>query len=97
MQIVQARIDGQTFVVAGGEDLGHLKERILEAARAGAGFVDIDGVNGRRFSVLVTPAIPVRFEIFEIDDDGITDLGQAFTSFDLADQFDLFDYADVDS
>ncbi|MDN4639844.1 hypothetical protein QCD70_06290 [Agreia sp. PsM10] len=97
MQIVQARIDGQTFVVAGGEDLDDVKGRILEAARAGAGFVDIESVDGRRFSVLVTPAIPVRFEIFEIDDDGITDLGQTFSSFDLADQFELFDYADVES
>ncbi|KQP57007.1 hypothetical protein [Agreia sp. Leaf283] len=97
MQIVQARIDGQAFVLAVGVDLGELQERILEAARVGAGFVDLDLVGGRRFSVLITPAIPVRFEMFEIDDDGIPDHGQLFSSFDLADQFELFDYADIES
>lgn len=96
MQIVQARIDGQAFSLESGADLGDTKRRILEAVLRGAGFVDIDVRGGRRLSVLVTPAIPVRFEVFEVDDDRAAPVGPRQTSspFDQFDQFELFDYAD---
>jgi hypothetical protein len=68
MQIVQARIGGRTVVLAARADLGGLKRRIVEAVKQGAGFVDIETAGRRMLSVLVTPAIPVRFEIVEVDD-----------------------------
>jgi len=74
MKIVHARVDGQTFVLAKQVDVPELKKRILDAVRAGADFVDFETIGGRSLSVLISPAIPVRFEIVEQTEEQVTAL-----------------------
>jgi regulator of extracellular matrix RemA (YlzA/DUF370 family) len=90
MQIVHARIDGQTIALAADTDISGVKERIVTAVRDGAGFVDFETFGRRVLSVLVTPSIHVRFEVFEVVDD---DIEADFDSSPI-DDLDVFGYAD---
>jgi hypothetical protein len=74
MKIVHARVDGQTFVLSKDVDLPELKKRVLDAVLAGADFVDFDTIGGRSLSVLISPAIPVRFEIVEHTEEQVSAL-----------------------
>jgi hypothetical protein len=93
MQIVHARIDGQTIALAADTDVSGVKERIVAAVRDGAGFVDFVTFGRRVLSVLVTSSIHVRFEVFEVYDD---DREADFDSSSL-DNFEAFGYADLES
>lgn len=92
MQIVHARIDGQTIALAADTDVSGVKQRIVAAVREGAGFVDFETYGRRVLSVLVTPSIHVRFEVFEVDDDDID--GELDSS--SIDNFEVFGYADLE-
>lgn len=65
MQIIRARVDGQLFILNTGTDVAALKALIVTAVREGADFVDFDTIGRELVSVLITPTIPVRFEILE--------------------------------
>jgi hypothetical protein len=93
MQIVQARIGRQTIALAVDTDVVEVKNRIVEAARDGAGFVDFETPGGRLLSVLITQAIPVRFETFDVIDDGSEPEQDASP----IERFDTLGYADFES
>jgi hypothetical protein len=93
MQIVHARIDGQTFALATDTDIDHVKRCIVEAVREGAAFVDIETFGRRVLSILITPATSVRFEVFEVDDDD-SEWDHDSSSIE---NFEMFGYADLES
>jgi hypothetical protein len=93
MHIVHVRIDGQTIALAADTDVSGVKERIVAAVRDGGGFVDLETSGRRVLSVLITPSIHVRFEVFEVDDNDVD--GERDPSF--FDSFEVFGYADLDS
>jgi hypothetical protein len=65
MKITTVRIDGQMLVLRPGQDLNELKAKIIEAAKNGAGFVEMETVGRSTVSVMFTPHIGVRFETIE--------------------------------
>jgi hypothetical protein len=92
MQIVQARIGRQTIALAVDTDVVEVKTRIVEAAREGAGFVDFETPGGHVISVLITQAVPVRLETFDVVDDG-SESEQDPSSID---RFEIFGYGDFE-
>ncbi|PPF79065.1 hypothetical protein C5B96_13560 [Subtercola sp. Z020] len=73
MQIIKARVDGQIFLLRAGTDIAALKSSIVAAVRHGADFVDFDTAGRGLISVLITPTIPVRFEIVERSQEQVDD------------------------
>jgi hypothetical protein len=65
MKTSKSHIDGQMFILQPGEDVVELKRKIVEAARHGADFVDFVTIGRGTISVLITPNLPVRFEVVE--------------------------------
>ena len=66
MKINKVHVDGQTFILAAGEDVPALKEQIVAACTNGrSAFVDFESVGLGLISVLITPNLPVRFETIE--------------------------------
>ena len=65
MKINKVRFDGQTFLLDPDQDLAETKQAIVAAAREGSDFVDFQVVGHGTISLLVTPNLPVRFEILE--------------------------------
>ena len=66
MKINQVHVDGQTFILASDENVPALKELILTSLRStGSAFVDFRTVGRGLISVLITPSLPVRFEILD--------------------------------
>jgi hypothetical protein len=65
MKTSKSHIDGQMFILEPGEDIVELKRQIVEAARNGADFVDFQTIGRGTISVLITPNLPVRFEVVE--------------------------------
>jgi len=74
MMINRVRFDGQTFLLDPTVDVGAAKRAIVAAARRGAGFVDFRTVGHGVISLLVTPNIPVRFEVTERSKEELEDL-----------------------
>jgi len=56
---------GQRYVLATVAAADQLQALVVDAARAGGGFVDVDTLGGARFAILVTAHTPVVFEFFE--------------------------------
>jgi len=56
-------IDGRSYYLAQGQDLGALREAIEEAARTHAKFVDFVVVGNRSVSVLITRRTQVAFSV----------------------------------
>jgi hypothetical protein len=65
MKTSKSHIDGQMFLLEPGEDVVEIKRQIVEAARNGADFVDFVTIGRGTISVLITPNLPVRFEVVE--------------------------------
>jgi hypothetical protein len=65
MKVNKVRFDGQTFLLDPQQDLDETKQAIVTAAREGSDFVDFRTVGHGTISLLVTPNLPVRFEIIE--------------------------------
>jgi len=65
MKINKVRFDGQTFLLDPDQDLAETKQAIVAAAREGSDFVDFQVLGHGTISLLVTPNLPVRFEIIE--------------------------------
>jgi hypothetical protein len=65
MLITRVRVDGQSFFLSPEQDVEATKEAIVAAVRDGSGFVDFLTVGHGRVSVLITPSIPVRFQVIE--------------------------------
>lgn len=65
MKILKVRFDGQMFLLAPEQDVDETKRAIVAAAREGSDFVDFQTVGHGTISLLVTPNLPVRFEMIE--------------------------------
>ena len=65
MRIIKVRFDNQTFLLDPEQDVEETKRAIVAAAREGSEFVDFRTVGHGTISLLVTPNLPVRFEVVE--------------------------------
>ncbi|HEX5859464.1 MAG TPA: hypothetical protein VFY91_15270 [Microbacterium sp.] len=65
MRIIKVRFDNQTFLLDPDQDVEETKRAIVAAAREGSEFVDFRTVGHGTISLLVTPNLPVRFEVVE--------------------------------
>lgn len=74
MQRVEVSINGTAHLLAQGQQLTALKERVEEAVQAGGRFIDFTVVGNRSVSVLITPAAQVVFAVetvqYDPRDDG---------------------------
>jgi hypothetical protein len=82
MQITKVRVDGQDFILSPDQNLTDLRETILAAVRRGADFVEFDTVGRDNMFVLVTPSLPIRFEITERAEDPIEEWESSHSPFD---------------
>ena len=71
MKVNKVRFDGQTFLLDPDQDLGETKRAIVAAAREGSDFVDFKVLGHGTISLLVTPNLPVRFEVLERSEEEI--------------------------
>ncbi|HEY8589134.1 MAG TPA: hypothetical protein VIL55_06255 [Naasia sp.] len=69
----RVRVHDTTFYLAQGRDPEELKANIVEAAKAGAGFVSFVELGNRTVSVLVTPGVTIVFEQEEVEPDARDD------------------------
>jgi hypothetical protein len=65
MLINKVRFDGQTFFLDPSQDVAKTKAAIVAAVREGSDFVDFQTIGHGTISLLVTPSLPVRFEVIE--------------------------------
>jgi hypothetical protein len=65
MLINKVRFDGQTFLLGPDQDVDQLKSEIVAAVRRGSDFVDFETIGHGIISLLVTPSMPVRFQLIE--------------------------------
>jgi hypothetical protein len=65
VKVNKVRFDGQTFLLAPDQDVNETKQAIVQAVRGGPAFVDFRTVGHGTISLLVTPTVPVRFEVVE--------------------------------
>jgi hypothetical protein len=65
VKVNKVRFDGQTFLLAPDQDVNETKEAIVAAVRGGSDFVDFRTVGHGTISLLMTPTVPVRFEVIE--------------------------------
>jgi hypothetical protein len=73
----QVVLNGERFLLAQGQDLNALKQRIELAAATGGKFVDFVVVGNREVSVLVSPGVPVVFSVetvqYDVRDTGVSE------------------------
>lgn len=65
MLVNKVRFDGQTFLLEPDQDVDETKAAIVAAVREGSDFVDFRTIGHGTISLLVTPSVPVRFEVIE--------------------------------
>jgi len=65
MLVNKVRFDGQTFLLDPEQDVDETKRAIVAAVREGSDFVDFRTIGYGVISLLVTPTLPVRFEVIE--------------------------------
>ena len=65
MKVNKVRVDGQMFILDPSQDVQVLQDRIIEAVQQGAGFVRFETIGRATITVLVTPAVAVRFEVID--------------------------------
>jgi len=82
MKINKLRVDGQTFVLRPDQDIAVLQTQILDAAALGAGFVRFKTIGRSTVSVLITPAVGVRFEKIKVQEDLLAEWEQHPPSMD---------------
>lgn len=87
MLVTKLRVDGQIYYLPDTTDIHELKERIVTSVREGAAFVDFDTHGHGQVSVLMTPQIPVRFEVVERSQEEVDDWTDAPPSTDLDPDF----------
>lgn len=73
MKVNKVRVDGQTFILEPHQDVQLLQDRILDAVREGAGFVQFETIGRATISVLITPGVPVRFEVIDRTEEQVTE------------------------
>lgn len=74
-------VDGHSYLLAQGTQLGDLKTAVEDAVRTGGRFVDITMVGNVAVSVLVSPGVPIVLTSREVVDDS-RDKGELSRPFD---------------
>lgn len=87
MKVVKLRIDGQEFYLSPDADVAALQEQILAAASDQAAFVSFRPFGHGELSVLVTPHIPVRFEVEEHTEEQVERWAENPPSIDIGEYF----------
>ncbi|PZF10002.1 hypothetical protein DEJ25_13590 [Curtobacterium sp. MCPF17_011] len=82
-------VDGTAYPLAQGQDLHTLETSVVEADRAGADLVKVTLYGNRSLDVVVTPGVPITFEVDDVADEDRDD-GDLSSPFDVPD-FDSFD------
>jgi hypothetical protein len=83
-------VDGTTYPLAQGQDLRTLETAVVDADRAGADVVTVTLYGNRSLDVVVTPGVPITFEVEDTPDEDRDD-GDLTSPFDVPD-FDTFDH-----
>jgi hypothetical protein len=91
MKILKVRFDGQMFLLAPEQDVDETKRAIVAAAREGSDFVDFQTVGHGTISLLVTPNLPVRFEMIERSEEELEQLEADPPPLDVTASYE-FDY-----
>jgi hypothetical protein len=74
MLISKVRFDGQHFLLDPSQSVDETKAAIVTAVRDGSDFVDFATIGHGTISLLVTPNLPIRFEVIERTEDEIEEL-----------------------
>ncbi|PZE86984.1 hypothetical protein [Curtobacterium sp. MCBD17_032] len=82
-------VDGTAHPLAQGQDLHTLEAAVVAADRAGADLVTVTLYGNRSLDVVVTPGVPITFEVEDVPDDDRDD-GDLDNPFDVPD-FEAFD------
>ena len=92
MLVTKLRVDGQVYYLPESTDIAGLKERIVASVQGGAAFVDFDTHGHGQVSVLMTPQIPVRFEVVERTPEEVEEWSETAPSTDLDPDFLSFGF-----
>jgi hypothetical protein len=71
-------VGSREFLLTPGEDVAEVKAAVVDAVRAGGGFVDFSVVGNRMVSVLVTAGVHVMFQSEQIPEGPPEESGSAF-------------------
>ncbi len=92
MKVTKVRFDDQTFLLDPEQDVEEAKLAIVTAVREGSDFVDFHTVGHGTISLLVTPNLPVRFEIIERTEEDMDRLEADPPPLDSRPHYSDFDY-----
>jgi hypothetical protein len=65
MLVTKVRFDSQRFLLDPAQDVRRTKEEIVNAVRGQGDFVDFATIGHGTISLLITPSVPIRFEVIE--------------------------------
>ena len=74
MRVSKVRFDGQMFLLDPEQKVDETKAAIVTAVRDGSDFVDFATIGHGTISLLVTPNLPIRFEVIERSEEQIEEL-----------------------
>ena len=73
MKVNKVRVDGQMFILDPEQNVQELQDRIIEAVRQGGAFVKFETIGRATITVLITPGVPVRFEVLDRTEEQLTE------------------------
>jgi hypothetical protein len=89
LQRITMNIDGSSYALAQGQHADTIEEAVVTADREGGGVVKVTLYGNRELAVVVTPGVPITFEVERVVEDARDD-GDIARPFDVGD----FDYLD---
>ncbi|WIB65743.1 hypothetical protein [Curtobacterium sp. MCBD17_040] len=88
MRRVTMNVDGTSYPLAQGQDAATLEAAVVDADRAGADVVRVTLYGNRGLDVVVTPGVPITFEVEDVAEEDRDD-GDLSKPFDVPD-FDAY-------
>ena len=96
MKVTRLRIDGQEFYLPEDLDVPALQRRILDAVHGRAAFVTFRPIGHGDITVLVTPHVPVRFEVEDRSDEQLEAWEENPPAIDIGEYFHNFESGSTD-
>lgn len=90
MKIIKLRIDGQEFFLPAESDIAALQQQILAAVTGPPAFVSFRPAGHGEVTVLVTPQVPIRFEVEERSEAEVDQWAEHPPDIDVHDHFTAF-------
>lgn len=90
MKVIQLRIDGQEFFLPAQVDLEGLQQQLLEAVTGPPAFVSFQPTGHGEVTVLITPHVPIRFEVQERSESEVEEWAEHPPEIDVHDAFPAF-------